>query len=54
MEGTVYPTLDAKVAAVQTFLEELAAAPARVRRLCGWDWLLEAHHALLAPSEEAA
>ncbi|MDP9070083.1 MAG: hypothetical protein M3N68_02105 [Actinomycetota bacterium] len=54
VEGTVYPTLDAKVAAVQTFLEELAAAPARVRRLCGWDWLLEAHHALLAPSEEAA
>jgi hypothetical protein len=38
-EGTVYVTLDAKVADVQAFLEELDADPPRVRRLCGWDWI---------------
>ena len=37
VEGTGYAALDDKVAAVQAFLEELDADPARVRRLCGWD-----------------
>ena len=37
VEGRVYATLDAKVAEVQSFLEELDADPPRVRRLCGWD-----------------
>jgi hypothetical protein len=39
VEGRVYATLDAKVADVQTFLEELDADPPRLRRLCGWDWI---------------
>ena len=41
-EGTVYVTLDAKVADVQAFLEELDADPPRVRLLCGWDWINDA------------
>jgi hypothetical protein len=54
VEGTVYPTLDDKVAAVQAFLEQLDADPARVRRLCGWDWIIAAHDALPAPIAKAA
>ena len=54
VEGTVYATLDDKLAAVQAFLEELDADPARVRRLCGWDWLTAAHDALPTPQEKAA
>ena len=42
VEGTVYATLDAKVADVQAFLEELDADPPRVRRLRGWDWITAA------------
>jgi hypothetical protein len=51
VEGTVYATLADKVAAVQAFLEELDADPARVRQLCGWDWLTDA---LPIPEEKAA
>ena len=54
VEGTVYATLDAKVAEVQAFLGELDADPARVRRLCGWGWLTDALDALPAPTEKAA
>jgi hypothetical protein len=39
VEGRVYATLDAKAADVQACLEEFDADPARVRRLCGWDWI---------------
>lgn len=42
VEGKVYDTLDAKQAAVESYLQELAADPARVQRLCGWDWLVAA------------
>lgn len=42
VEGQVYATLDAKQAAVEAYLQELAAAPARVRQLCAWSWLTEA------------
>ena len=42
VEGRVYRTLADKVAAVTAFLEELDADPARVRRLCGWDWIVAA------------
>ena len=54
VEGRVYPTLDAKVAAVQAVLEALDADPPRVRRLCGWDWINAAIASLPEPLEIAA
>jgi len=54
VEGRVYATLDAKAADVQAFLEEFDADPARVRRLCGWDWINAAMAALPEPLENAA
>ena len=54
VEGRVYDTLDAKVAEVQTFLEDLDADPLRVRRLCGWDWINTAIASLPEPLEIAA
>jgi hypothetical protein len=39
LEGRVYPDLDAKVAAAEATLREIAADPARVRRLTGWAWI---------------
>ena len=42
VEGKVYPTLADKVAAVETFLTELASDPARIRSLAGWDWITAA------------
>ena len=54
VEGAVYATLADKVDAVEAFLRELDADPARVRRLCGWDWLIAAHDALPTPEEKAA
>ena len=54
VEGQAYATLADKVAAVQAFLEELDADPARVRRLCGWDWLIDALDALPTPEDKAA
>jgi hypothetical protein len=53
-EGRVYATLDDKAAEVQAFLEELDADPARVRRLCGWDWINAAIASLPAPLANAA
>jgi hypothetical protein len=54
VEGRVYATLDAKAAEVEAFLRELDADPARVRQLCGWDWITAAHAALPVPEEKAA
>ena len=42
VEGRVYADLDAKQVVVEGYLQELAADPARVQRLCGWDWLVAA------------
>jgi hypothetical protein len=42
VEGHVYATLADKVAAVNAFLDELDADPARVRSLCGWGWINDA------------
>lgn len=53
-EGRVYATLDDKAADVQTFLEELDADPARVRRLCGWAWINAAIATLPDRMEKAA
>jgi hypothetical protein len=54
VEGQVYTTLADKVAAVDAFLDELDADPARVRRLCGWDWINATIATLPAPLENAA
>ncbi|MFN8632358.1 MAG: transposase [Chloroflexota bacterium] len=53
-EGQVYATLADKVAAVNAFLDDLDADPARVRSLCGWDWINAAIATLPAPLEKAA
>jgi transposase len=39
VEGVVYASLQAKQAAAEAYLQELAAAPERVKQLCGWRWL---------------
>ena len=54
VEGRVYATLADKVAAVNAFLDELDADPARVRRLCGWDSITAAIATLPEPLEMAA
>jgi DDE superfamily endonuclease len=54
VEGRVYATLADKVAAVNAFLDELDADPARVRSLCGWDWINTAITTLPDPLEKAA
>jgi hypothetical protein len=53
-EGHVYATLADKVAAVDAFLDDLDADPARVRSLCGWDWINTAIASLPEPLEKAA
>lgn len=42
VEGRVYASLDVKQAAVDAYLQELAADSARIMRLCGWHWILNA------------
>lgn len=42
IEGEVYGTLDRKKEKVEAFLIALAADPARVRCLAGWDWITDA------------
>jgi len=54
VEGTAYATLADKVDAVQAFLRELDADPARVRSLCGWSWITAAHDTLPTAVEKAA
>jgi hypothetical protein len=54
VEGRVYATLADKVAAVNAFLDELDADPARVRSPCGWDWITAAITTLPEPLENAA
>jgi hypothetical protein len=42
VEGRTYPTIEAKMAAVEHELQALAADPDRLRRLTGWAWIDEA------------
>jgi hypothetical protein len=49
-EGRVYADLDAKRAVAEAVLTALAADPARVRRLAGWEWIAAAEAVL--PSRE--
>ena len=46
VEGQPYASLDVKVAAVQRVLEQWDADPARVRSLCGWQWIDDAAQTL--------
>jgi transposase len=48
VEGRAYASVADKQAVVETYLAQLAAEPARVRQLCGWDWLTAALDALPA------
>ena len=48
VEGRTYDTVADKQAIADAYLAELAADPDRVRRLCGWGWLLTALDALPA------
>ncbi len=51
IEGLVYASLPEKYAAVDAFLQELDADPARVRSLAGWDWIQ--HNLDRLPSPQA-
>ncbi len=42
VEGQCYASLDEKVAAIDAELDRWDADPDRVRRLAGWDWILDA------------
>ena len=46
VEGAVYLAIEAKQAAVEAYLVELADDRDRVRRLCGWGWLTAGLEAL--------
>jgi transposase len=46
VEGVVYPTIEAKVEAVEVVLAELDADPDRVRSLTHWPRIADACHAL--------
>jgi hypothetical protein len=50
IEGRIYPTIAAKMAAVDAELHRWDADPARVQRLAGWDWITAA---LPAPPPQA-
>lgn len=54
VEGRVYETLAAKQAAVERYLADLAADPARVRRLCGWAWIVAAFEQLPAAATQTS
>jgi transposase len=50
LEGRVYDSLEDKRAQAEAYLQELAAAPERVKQLCGWHWIVDALRALPAPA----
>lgn len=52
IEGSVYPDLGAKAAAVEAVLAVLDTDPARLQRLIGWQWLRDSLARL--PAENAA
>lgn len=52
VEGPLYADLNAKVAAVETALLQLAADPQRVKSLTAWRWIQQAYDAL--PSSNTA
>jgi transposase len=48
VEGKVYEDLAAKRREAESYLEELWTDPARVKSLCGWEWLRESLESLPA------
>lgn len=55
IEGRVYPSLQAKIAEVESILREWEADPASIRSLAGWTWIGQAvPDSLPLPSEFAA
>jgi hypothetical protein len=48
LEGCAYPSVADKQAVADDYLTDLAADPARVRRLCGWAWIRAALQSLPA------
>lgn len=50
VEGEVYATIADKQAAVEKFLKELAAAPERIKKLAGWDWIQETVSSIANPA----
>jgi hypothetical protein len=54
IEGLVYASLPEKYAAVDAFLQELDADPARVRSLAGWQWIQDNLDRLPTPYDIAA
>jgi transposase len=46
IEGVVYPSLQAKQHAIDQFLRRLRADKARLRRLIGWDWIMQVYDQL--------
>ena len=53
IEGRVYPDLQARQEALEEALNAWQADPARVKRLCGWDWIRKALKALPADTPVA-
>ncbi len=51
MEDRMYPTLEAKKEALEPILKAWQADPARVRQLCGWDWIRDVLEALPADTQ---
>ena len=49
----VYPTLEAKKAVLEPILRDWQANPARVRQLCGWEWIRDTLTALPADTKVA-
>jgi len=49
IEGLSYASLLEKYAAVNAFLKELDADPARLRSLAGWPWIQDNRNRLPAP-----
>ena len=53
IEGIVYPSLQAKQAAIEQFLRRLAADRQRLLSLIGWDWILAACATLPVPDSRS-
>lgn len=54
VEGKVYDTIDAKVAAIAAELQDWDADPDRVRRLVSWPWIMDTLNQLPGPGTSAA